>query len=135
MNKFTINIKTDRHNQIIDITPRIEKLIRDQKIDNAFITLTVPHTTAGITINENYDPDVKVDLLYALKKLVPNDPAFRHAEGNSDAHMKRSLFGRSEQLVVMNGALELGTWEGIYFCEFDGPRTRKLYIYTIESKK
>ncbi len=133
MEKFIIKIKTNRHNQIIDITPQIERLIREQQVKNGFLTLTVPHTTAAITINENYDPDVKSDLLYALKKLVPNDPAFQHAEGNSDAHMKRSLFGRSEQLVVMDGALELGQWEGIYFCEFDGPRTRKLFIYLLQS--
>lgn len=135
MKKFILDIKTNRHNQIVDITGKVEALIREQKIDNAFLTLTVPHTTAGITINENYDPDVKIDILYSLDKISPNYPKFQHDEGNSDAHIKASLFGRSETVVVMNGALELGRWEGIYFCEFDGPRNRILNIYAMESKK
>lgn len=127
MKKHIINIKTTQRNQIIDITQKISNLIQD--IDNKIITISVAHTTAGITINENYDPDVKIDMIYSLNKISPDYKVFKHIEGNSDAHIKASLVGRTEQIVVIDGELDLGRWEGIYFCEFDGPRNREIWVY------
>lgn len=127
MKKHIINIKTTQRNQIIDITKKISNLIQD--IDNKIITISVAHTTAGITINENYDPDVKIDMIYSLNKISPDYKVFKHIEGNSDAHIKASLVGRTEQIAVIDGKLDLGHWEGIYFCEFDGSRNREIWVY------
>jgi secondary thiamine-phosphate synthase enzyme len=127
MKKHIITIKTTKKDQIIDITNKISNLIKD--CDDQIITITVAHTTAGITVNENYDPDVKIDMIYSLNKISPDYSSFRHSEGNSDAHIKATLVGRSEQIAVIDGKLDLGTWEGIYFCEFDGPRTRDIWLY------
>ncbi len=127
MKKHIINIKTTSKNQIIDITNKISNLIYDT--DDKIITVSVAHTTAGITINENYDPDVKTDMIFSLNKISPDYKTFRHMEGNSDAHIKATLVGRSEQIAVINGKLDLGRWEGVYFCEFDGPRSREIWVY------
>jgi len=127
MKKHIINLKTTSKNQIIDITNKISNLIYDT--DDKIITISVAHTTAGITINENYDPDVKIDMIYSLNKISPDYKTFKHMEGNSDAHIKATLTGRSEQIAVIDGKLDLGRWEGIYFCEFDGPRNREIWVY------
>ena len=110
----------------MDITNQIEKEIKD--IKEGTITAFVPHTTAAVTINENADPDVTSDIKTFMSKLIPKDAEFNHSEGNSDSHIKSSLFGPSLTLIVKNGKLVLGTWQSIYFCEFDGPRSRKLII-------
>ena len=128
--KYVIKINTNRKNQIIDITNKISSLL--QGIKDQIITISVAHTTAGITINENYDPDVKTDMIYSLNKISPDYKQFKHMEGNSDAHIKATLVGRTEQIAVINERLDLGRWEGVYFCEFDGPRNREIWIYIIK---
>ena len=127
MEKYIIKIKTSSKNQIIDITDKISSLITN--CDDTIITISIPHTTAAVTINENYDPDVKHDMLYSLNKISPDYPHFRHMEGNSDAHIKATIVGRTEQIAVIDGKLDLGRWEGVYFCEFDGPRSREIWVY------
>ena len=124
---FTV-ITKDR-NQMIDITAQVETAIKETGITNGDVIVFCPHTTAAITINENADPDVVHDMLMTLDELLPYRRAgYRHCEGNSDAHCKCSLVGASEQIILSNSKLKLGTWQGIYFCEFDGPRTRKVFL-------
>ena len=123
-----LKISTNRREELIDITRLLEKFIAEQNIGNGFLYCFVPHTTAAITINENADPDVKRDIIYKLNKEIPQQDGYHHAEGNSDAHLKASLFGFSEQILINNNRLVLGTWQGVYFCEFDGPRLRKLVV-------
>lgn len=124
----TIGIKTDKRVQMKEVTDDIARIIQESAIENGVVHLFVPHTTAAITINENADPDVCTDMIRGLNKLVPFDDGYRHQEGNSAAHIKSSLIGSSEQLILQQGSLILGTWQGIYFCEFDGPRKRQLHI-------
>lgn len=121
-----IEISSTKRNELIDITNRISKIIKE-KLEGV-VTVYVPHTTAGITINENYDPDVKHDILMKLEKLIPEHEGYQHVEGNSDAHIKASLMGSSVNIIVKKGQLLLGTWQGIFFCEFDGPRKRKVLV-------
>ena len=129
----TLTVKTSRRDEMIDITNRIQNIVRDSHITDGCAICYVPHTTAGITIQENADPDVVHDILYNLEALVPHaDPNFRHAEGNSDAHIKASLMGSSVTLPFSKSGLVLGTWQAIYFCEFDGPRSRSLHVKLIE---
>jgi secondary thiamine-phosphate synthase enzyme len=128
MKTFEISIRSLHPNEMIDITAEINKFLCAHSIIDSVITVFTPHTTAAITINENADPDVTKDMLYGLEKLVPKSPHFKHAEGNSAAHIKSSLVGVSETLIVENGQLLLGTWQGVYFCEFDGPRNRRIQI-------
>ena len=123
-----LDVKTDRRNQFVDVTPDILKAISDSAIEDGMVELFVPHTTAAITINENADPSVKSDIISHLEKLIPRDGQFTHAEGNSDAHIKSSLVGTRLSIFVSAGEPVLGTWQGIYFCEFDGPRSRKVWI-------
>lgn len=123
-----LSVPTSAREQFLDITARIQQAITDMGMKDGVVTVFVPHTTAAVTINENADPDVMHDMLFALEKTVPNHRQFRHGEGNSTAHVKSSLFGPSLQVIAQNGRLVLGTWQGIYFCEFDGPRTRKLFV-------
>jgi len=123
-----LKVNTERRNQFIDITARVADIVADLGVISGLCHIFCPHTTAGITINENADPNVKTDILRTLNRLIPNDPAYRHMEGNSDAHVKSSLVGASEVVAIDNGRLELGTWQAIYFCEFDGPRTRKVWV-------
>ncbi|QTA38380.1 YjbQ family protein [Thermosipho ferrireducens] len=125
---YTLEVNTTARNQFVDITADIERLIREAGINSGICIIFVPHTTAGITINENADPSVKRDLENTLKKIVPPNWGYTHLEGNSDSHVKSSLIGPSISLIVENGQLLLGTWQGIYFCEFDGPRRRKVYV-------
>lgn len=128
MKMTELQIKTNRREELLDITSQIEKIVKESKVINGLVHCFVPHTTAAITINENADPDVKRDLLYKLNKEIPQNDGYHHAEGNSDAHLKASLFGFSEQILISNSKLVLGIWQGIYFCEFDGPRNRKLVV-------
>jgi secondary thiamine-phosphate synthase enzyme len=121
-------IKTSKREEIIDITELIKKHIKLSNIKDGICVLFVPHTTCGITINENADPSVKSDFLNQMKKLIPQQGDYLHSEGNSDAHIKSILVGPSLTLLVWDGQLVLGTWQGVYFCEFDGPRNRKLLI-------
>lgn len=122
-------VTTDTHSQFINITSLVAKAVTESKINSGIVTVFVSHTTAGITINENTDPDVTGDMETILNRLVPWDsPDYKHNEGNTAAHMKASLIGNSIQVIVEHGKLQLGTWQGIYFCEFDGPRHRNVWI-------
>ncbi|MBW2010871.1 MAG: YjbQ family protein [Deltaproteobacteria bacterium] len=123
-----INIKSSDRTQLIDITSDIQHAIRSARIDEGLCYVFVPHTTAAVTINENADPDVRTDIKTILNKMIPWEGGYRHIEGNSAAHMKTSLVGSSELIAIENGKLVLGTWQGIYFCEFDGPRSRKVVL-------
>ncbi len=127
-----IPIKTNTQTQILDITIHVQKVVDESKISEGICYLFVPHTTAGITINENADPSVKSDILKELNKVIPFKDNYTHNEGNSAAHIKASLMGFSESIMVYKGRLVLGTWQGICFCEFDGPRTRNLYVKIIQ---
>jgi secondary thiamine-phosphate synthase enzyme len=128
----TISLKTQKRNELIDITSRINEIIAKDNFRDGLLLVFVPHTTAAVTINENADPDVCHDILLTLEEVIPHlRKGYRHGEGNSDAHVKASLVGSSETILVENGRLCLGTWQGIYFCEFDGPRNRAVYIKTL----
>lgn len=122
-----MKIQTKKRNEFVDITESVRAQV--PKNFNGILTVFVPHTTAGVTINEHADPDVVIDMLATLDKLVPEDPGYQHAEGNSDSHVKASLMGSSVQIIVEEGNLLLGTWQGIFFCEFDGPRTRNVILH------
>ena len=124
-------INTEREG-FYNITSYVRQALLESDIESGIAVVYCPHTTAGITINENADPDVVTDLLYALDKTYPDRPQFRHAEGNSAAHLKSSCIGASVTVIIEEGRLLLGTWQGIYFTEFDGPRTRKFYIKLIK---
>src|SRR5512136_1141004 len=119
-----LEVRSRARSELIDITTEIKELLRKANVNNGVCHLFVLHTTAGITVNEGADPAVQRDINAFLSKLVPIDPYFTHAEGNSDAHIKSSLVGTSQTLLIENGKLLLGTWQAVYFCEFDGPRPR-----------
>ena len=124
-----LTVQTHQRNEMIDITAEIVAAVAKTDIDAGMAIVFCPHTTAGITINENADPDVPHDILLTLEELIPHHRSgYRHGEGNSDAHVKSSLVGASETILIQNGQLKLGTWQGIYFCEFDGPRSRKVHL-------
>nr|HID58215.1 YjbQ family protein [Desulfobacterales bacterium] len=127
-----VTVKTASKTELIDITQEVRKAVRSLNITDGICMLYVPHTTAAITINESADPSVKFDILMVLNQVVPWDANYRHLEGNSPAHVKATLIGPSELIPVEGGELRLGTWQGIFFCEFDGPRTRKVYIRSLE---
>ena len=124
-------IRTSRREEMIDVTELVQKAVTDADHESGIVFCFVPHTTAGITINENADPDVKRDILYKLNKDIPRDDGYHHGEGNSDAHIKASLLGLSLQIPFENKRLMLGRWQGIQFCEFDGPRQRRLLVRVI----
>jgi secondary thiamine-phosphate synthase enzyme len=124
----TLSISTVRRTQFVSITSKITEVIASKGFQDGVLTIFVPHTTAGVTINENADPDVARDMELFSDQLVPQSNRFRHSEGNSDAHIKSSLYGSSVQVIIRNGKMWLGTWQGIYFCEFDGPRQREIYL-------
>ncbi len=128
----TFHLATEREG-FYDITAAVQKAITASGLKNGACLIYCPHTTAAITINENADPDVVRDLLFALGKISPDRAEFRHREGNSAAHLKSSLLGASASVIVENGRLVLGTWQGIYFCEFDGPRQRQYFVQTLTS--
>ncbi len=121
-------------NSWTEVTQTVKETLRESGVKNGLCVVYCPHTTAGITINENADPDVVKDLVFALEKTYPDRPEFCHMEGNSAAHLKASVFGSSATVIVRNGQLLLGTWQGIYFCEFDGPRSRMFYVKVLEEK-
>ncbi|MBI4581195.1 MAG: YjbQ family protein [Planctomycetes bacterium] len=128
----SLAVQTRQRCQMVDVTDQIQGLVHEADLKSGHVICYVPHTTAGITIQENADPDVVHDVLWKLEQLVPKDDrGFRHGEGNSDAHIKTSLVGVSQTILVENGRLVLGTWQGIYFCEFDGPRQRRLLVKCI----
>jgi secondary thiamine-phosphate synthase enzyme len=127
----TLSIETKERETTIDITARVRAAVTRSKITEGLCALTVAHTTAGVFVNENADPDVRRDLLYLLEKLVPRDDEYRHAEGNAAAHIKAVLTGSDVTLSIRDGAIVLGTWQGIYFAEFDGPRSRSATVTVI----
>jgi len=127
----SFKVKTGRRAEFVDITAQVQEVVRDSGIRKGVCHIYVPHTTAGLTINENADPAVPADIIAHLEKLVPRSGGYRHAEGNSDSHIKASMMGFSETALVENGALVLGTWQCVYFCEFDGPRNRTVYVQVI----
>lgn len=126
-----IEVKTQDKEELVDITAQVQEEISSSGMEDGFCLVYVPHTTAGVTINENADPSVKEDLLMTMKRIVPESLPFKHLEGNSPAHVKASLVGSSINLIVKEGRLSLGTWQGVFFCEFDGPRRRKVFIKTL----
>ncbi|PJI07426.1 MULTISPECIES: secondary thiamine-phosphate synthase enzyme YjbQ [Clostridium] len=130
-NLFEFSVKTHKDEEFIDITSLAQEAVDESGIFNGVAIVFCPHTTAGITINENADPDVVRDILVNLDKAFPKKGDYKHIEGNSHAHIKSSLMGTSKEIIIENGRLKLGTWQGIYFTEFDGPRNRKLFVKII----
>ena len=128
-------VKTTKTQEFIDITNLINEEIKRQNVQEGIAVVFVPHTTAAVTINENTDPDVTIDIIGALNKVFPVEGDYRHYEGNSHAHIKASLMGSSCTLIIEKGKLKLGTWQGVYFCEYDGPRNRKVYIKVMDTGK
>ena len=127
MNEFSV--RTNQHAEFVEITAQVQRAVSDSGVKDGVCAVFVPHTTAGITINENADPDVVADMIYALEKAVPwKDAHYQHGEGNTAAHVKSSMIGHSVQVLVRGGKLQFGTWQGIFLCEFDGPRTRKVWL-------
>lgn len=127
------SIRTDAREQMLDITSRVAEAVRDMEIVHGMAVIYSPHTTAGVTVNENADPDVARDILETLRRLVPRDAGFQHREGNADAHVKASLMGSSASIPIADGRLVLGRWQGVYFCEFDGPRNRRFVVRVVAS--
>jgi len=126
-----IEIRTKSREEFIDLTAEVERIVAASGAKRGSCVVTVPHTTAGVTVNENADPDVRADLAMVLRRMVPETLPYAHGEGNSPAHVKASLVGSSVILIVEDGRLRLGTWQGIFFCEFDGPRVRKAWVQMV----
>ncbi|MBU1077292.1 MAG: secondary thiamine-phosphate synthase enzyme YjbQ [Spirochaetes bacterium] len=126
-----LSVRTGRKNEIVGITSLVQNIVSKSKIKSGVCVIFNPHTTAAITINEDADPSVKSDILNELERMVPESGQYSHSEGNSDAHIKASLMGSDRIVIINEGKLALGTWQGIFFCEFDGPRSRKVYIKVI----
>ncbi len=131
MPRQELTVRTHNRIELVDITAQIQKFIRDHKVESGLLVLFVPHTTAAITVNENADPSVQRDILAELNRLIPLAGSYQHTEGNSAAHIKSTVIGPSQTLLIEGGQLALGTWQGLFFCEFDGPRTRKVWIQII----
>ncbi len=129
-----LSVKTSGRTELIDITSQISKLVKKSDVTEGLCMLYVPHTTAAVTINESADPSVKGDILMVLNQVIPWEANYRHLEGNSPAHVKSTLVGASELVAIENGELVLGTWQGLFFCEFDGPRTRKVHVRILGGK-
>jgi len=127
----SITVQTQGRTQMIDITSQVSKVLKENKVQEGMLFLYVPHTTAAVTINENADPSVQQDLLSELNRLVPLNGPYQHTEGNAAAHVKSTLVGPSQIVFIEDGRLKLGTWQGIFFCEFDGPRTRNVWVKII----
>jgi len=123
-----VSVSTRSRTELVDVTTLVQDAVRASDVENGLCVLYVPHTTAAVTVNESADPSVKEDILMVLNRMVPWKAEYRHLEGNSPAHVKATLVGPSQTVPVENGRLALGTWQGIFFCEFDGPRTRKMRI-------
>lgn len=126
-----LSVRTKSRTEFVDVTAEVQEAVSASGIDSGLCVLYVPHTTGAVTINESADPSVKGDILMVLNRIVPWEAEYRHLEGNSPAHVKATLVGASETIPVVDGRLALGTWQGIFFCEFDGPRTRKLRIHLV----
>ncbi len=127
-----INIRTAKRIDLIDITDQIQNIVAKSKVKDGICFLFCPHTTAGLTINENADPQVKRDIINTLNKVVPENAGYSHTEGNADSHIKSSLFGSSLTVFIEDGQLAFGTWQGIYFCEGDGPRSREVWVKVMQ---
>jgi secondary thiamine-phosphate synthase enzyme len=132
MTMEVLRVKTGRRTQFVDVTDLVERAVAKSGVRSGICYVYVPHTTAGVAINEHFDPDVATDLEGVFEKLVPRAVAYRHAEGNSDSHAKAVLIGTSQAIFVEDGKLVLGQWQGVLFCEFDGPRERKLWVKILE---
>jgi secondary thiamine-phosphate synthase enzyme len=128
---LTLRVKTDRRTQFVDITSKIESLVSSAAVNSGICHIYVPHTTAAVTVNEHADPDVAADVEAFLDRLVPHRGPYKHSEGNSDAHAKALLVGASQTIFIEDGKLALGRWQGIFFCEFDGPRDRRVYAKVV----
>lgn len=130
----SITVNSEKRNEFVDISSKVKEVVRKSGVKEGVCFLFCAHTTAALTINENADPSVQDDIINYLNKLVPADKGYLHSEGNSDSHIKSSLLGASLQVIIEKSKLVLGTWQGIYFCDFDGPRSRKVYIKIISNK-
>ncbi len=130
----TLTVRTGSRTELLDLTGRIQEAVGESGVQEGLCHLFVPHTTAAVTINENADPSVKADILMVMNQVISDEEAYRHLEGNSPAHIKSSIFGPQLTLIVSSGRLVLGTWQGIYFCEFDGPRTRRLHLKVVADR-
>lgn len=128
----TFSVSTRSRCEFVDITTEVKRIVKKSGVKHGICIVYVPHTTAGITINENADPSVKGDIIDKLAQLVPPDDGYSHSEGNSDAHIKASIIGFSKTIIIDDGELVLGTWQDVYFCEFDGPRTRKVCVQILD---
>jgi secondary thiamine-phosphate synthase enzyme len=131
---MVLTVKTRSRTELVDITADVRDAVAQSGVREGLCMVYVPHTTAGVTINESADPSVKADILMVLNRIVPWQAEYRHMEGNSPAHVKSSLVGSSQTIAIENGALVLGTWQGIFFCEFDGPRTRSAHVRLLEGR-
>ena len=131
MSYHELPIRTHSRTELIDITAQVAKLVQQSKVQSGLLTLFVPHTTAAVTINENADPSVQHDILSELNRIVPFTGPYQHTEGNSAAHVKSTIVGCSQLILVEEARMVLGTWQGLYFCEFDGPRSRKIWVKII----
>lgn len=132
MNEFAV--QTREHTQFLVIDDAVQRAVIESGVKEGVCTVFIPHTTAGVTINENADPDVVRDMTAALERAVPWNAHYAHAEGNAAAHVKASMMGFSQQILIRNGRLQLGTWQSIYFCEFDGPRNRKVWLQIVKAE-
>jgi len=130
--KKQISVSTNKRNEFVDVTGEVSNAVKESGVKEGCVHLYVPHTTAAVTINENYDPSVKSDILNKLSDVIPAGAGYAHAEGNADSHIKASIIGSSEFIPVTGGDIDLGRWQGIFFCEFDGPRSRRMLIEVIE---
>lgn len=124
----TLQVRTATREELVDITEQIQRVVTQCGAQSGMVWVYSPHTTAGVTIQENADPDVQRDILAHLRGLVPEEGGFRHREGNSDAHIKVALVGTSQAIPIIDGRMALGTWQAVYFCEFDGPRSRRVIV-------
>jgi secondary thiamine-phosphate synthase enzyme len=131
-NRKEISVPTSRRNEFVDVTEEVRSVVKGSGVKEGYVHLYVPHTTAAVTINENYDPSVKSDILNKLSDIIPAGAGYAHAEGNADSHIKASLIGSSDFIPITDGDIDLGRWQGIFFCEFDGPRSRRMFIQVIE---
>jgi secondary thiamine-phosphate synthase enzyme len=129
----SFQVRTSKKTEFIEITPSVEEVVRKSGVKEGICVIYIPHTTAGVTINENADPSVSQDILMVLNKIVPSREGYQHAEGNSPAHIKAGLMGFSQTVFIEDGRLALGTWQGIFFCEFDGPRNRHVHVKVLEA--
>ena len=130
----TFQVRTSKQIEFIDITRSVQEAVKKTGVEEGICFIFIPHTTAGVTINENADPSVSQDIVMELNKMIPLQDRYQHLEGNSPAHIKASLVGSSQTVFIESGKLALGTWQGIFFCEFDGPRNRNVYVKVVRAE-